>query len=382
MTRHAKLILISLLCGCAIFAVVFAAVWYVLPEQSYVGSNRDYGYVYSGTKSKSVDFTTASKRSDSLLLFGSSELSTPAGLIPQVPAEVFGKNSYGIDLTYVGEAYDQSLWHAMATGAYATSLDNRKVVIIVSPNWFVDGGVSNDVFKMRFSYSLWEGFCDNANISNECKEYIASRLKEQGISDSMVNAGLRQLPQDYMDDAVYSTMDDLRLRRDLESVRTRGQVHPEGNVTTPDFETLYTQANSDANASTTNNTWSFDDSSYTTDVVAKEGRLEGSYADETLSDTPEYADFDCLCEVCNEAGLEPLVVIAPLNGYYFDYVGVDEDTRSACYARIISIAQSHGIKVADFSGEEYTKGFTHDMVHFGWTGWVATEQAIYEFAQR
>ena len=39
-----------------------------------------------------------------------------------------------------------------------------------------------------------------------------------------------------------------------------------------------------------------------------------------------------------------------------------------------------GVRVADFTGEEYTRYFIYDGTHLGWLGWVRVEQAIYEFA--
>ena len=50
-------------------------------------------------------------------MFGSSEFSTPKKVVPQVPVGVFGENDYGLRCMLVGEAYDQSLWHAIALSA-------------------------------------------------------------------------------------------------------------------------------------------------------------------------------------------------------------------------------------------------------------------------
>ena len=68
--------------------------------------------MYSGTKSQSVPFTTASMSDDGHLAFGSSEFFISKDKVAQCPQAVFGENVTGVDLTYVGEAYDQSLWQA------------------------------------------------------------------------------------------------------------------------------------------------------------------------------------------------------------------------------------------------------------------------------
>ena len=77
----------------------------LLPGQAaQVQEGRNYGYVYSGVKSQSIDFVVASMQEDDMVLFGSSELSTPPDLVPEVPSVVFGRNPYGVELACIGEA--------------------------------------------------------------------------------------------------------------------------------------------------------------------------------------------------------------------------------------------------------------------------------------
>jgi len=43
------------------------------------------------------------------------------------------------------------------------------------------------------------------------------------------------------------------------------------------------------------------------------------------------------------------------------------------------VCDRYGCAVADFSDREYEQYFLYDIVHFGWTGWVDVEEAIYDF---
>lgn len=389
-TRH--IIGIGLVLAAAVFLGVVAFVNATLPAQSYPGEGgKDYGYVYSGAKSASVDFTTSTMPSDSILLFGSSELSTPPSLVPQVPAAVFGQSACGLDLTYVGEAYDQCLWQAIAAGAYAGKTPSNKVVITVSPSWFADGGVDDSIFKTRFSYSLYREFMANDDLSETTKKYVRTRLAEQGIDEAVIVAGESRdetaqedavsLAVGTANDAVYAQMDDLRLRNDLQEVREKGFAHETGGSTEPNFTALRARAQVDAAQRSTNNSWGYDDASYLSYVGDSTSNISGKLADETFSDTPEYDDFGLFLRVCKESGLEPLVVISPLSGDYYDAAGVSASTRRACYDHIKTIANAYGVEVADFTDREYEKYFLHDPVHYGWTGWVDVEQAIYRFAR-
>ncbi len=369
--------------GVLLFVVALAVLLYLLPPQNAHTSGRNYGYEYSGAKSSSVAFNTSSDANDSILLFGSSELSTPASTVPQVPSVVFGEHNYGVNLTYIGEAFDQSLWHAVAAGAYSNYVENRKVAIIVSPGWFTDGGIDNETFRLRFSYSLYRAFCDNEAISNASKAYLTKRLLEQGVDATAVNAGMRTLPTDFVNDALLAAMDDLKIRKELVSVREGGieMVSCDTGCTpeTIDFDALEAEAKEDAAAMSTNNDLGIDDNFYSDVLASQIDRLKGAHADETYTHTPEYNDFNFFLKVCREVGLEPLVIISPVHGEFYDYEGITKDVRADCYDRIVEICNEHGVRCADFSNREYEKYFLHDIVHFGGPGWVAVEKAIYNY---
>lgn len=379
-----RVIAIALAIAVVLAAVALAVLCLLLPPQDDVGDEgRDYGYVYSGAKSASTAFTTASMPSDSLLLFGSSELSTPPSLISQVPTIVFGQHEYGVNATYIGEAYDQCLWQAIAAGAYAQKAGNKKVALIVSPSWFFDGGLQNDLFKTRFSYSLYREFMANPSLGDDVRGYVRGRVLAQGVDASVADAGMGMGAGllAWCNDAVFAAADDLKLRADLVAVRQKGFAHETGDTAAPNFEALRAKAAEEAREKSTNNDWGFDDASYTSNVGDNLEAIQGKLAGETFSDTPEYDDFACFLDVCDQAGLEPLVIIAPLSGDYYDWVGIDAAARRSCYDRIRQIAQDHGARIADFTGHEYERYFLHDMVHFGWLGWTDVDQAIYEFAK-
>ena len=374
--------LIALAVGVALAVCAIAGVSASLPAQAQADPQTDYGYVYSGTKSASVAFAQAAMTDESLLVFGSSELSTPASLVPQVPAAVFGANDYGLRLMLVGEAYDQSLWHAIALGAYAREgVPRGKAVLIVGPGWFVDGGIDAETFGTRFSYSLYAGFCANGDIPSDVREYVRDRLLSLGVDETQVQANAGSLPQDALNAAVFGAIDDLKLRAGLADVRAGGMPLAEGPVTAPDFAAMRKQALADGAAMSTTNDWGVEDGFYTNRLAPVLADAEGSRTGETYSDTPEYDDLACFLDVASACGIEVLVVIGPVMGPYYDHIGISAATRAACYDRIRAIAAAHdGVQLADFSDREYEKYFLYDIVHFGTLGWTDVNEAVYGFA--
>ena len=379
-TLQRRLVAVGIGVAIAVLAVVGTHV--LLPAQSACDATKDYGYVYSGAKSSSVDFLRASWDNDSLLMLGSSEFSTPAKTVPQVPAQTFGAANYGLHASLVGEAFDQCLWHAIALGAIADGpVPRGKVVIICGLGQFTDGGLDNATFGERFSYSLYRGFCDNAAIPEELRSYVRRRLEEQGVDATTLRSGMPENPLDTIDGAVLADIDDLRLRKELMDVRERGIDRAAGEATTPDWAALRADALECAKAKSTNNDWGVEDGFYEKQLAPQLEDLRGSRADETYTDTPEYDDLECFLDVCDACGVEPLVVVQPVLGPYYDHIGISKQTREAAYQHIRDIVRTHEhARIADFSDREYEQYFLFDIVHFGWTGWIDAEQAIYEFA--
>lgn len=370
--------------GVAVAACAVAATYALLPAQSVHDEKADYGYVYSSAKSSSVDFVRAVMGEDALLMLGSSEFSTPARTVPQIPAEVFGTHNYGVRPMLVGEAFDQCLWHSMALGALAKGgLPRNKVVLIVGLGQFTDGGLDSSTFGTRFSYTLYQAFNKNPAIPERVRAYVAKRLSEQGIDATTIRAGAPQNPLETIDGVVLGGMDDLRLRSQLDSVRSRGIELAAGAVETPDWGALRAWALEDAKRMSTTNEWGLEDAFYTEQLAPALDSLAGARAGETYTNTPEYEDLDCFLDVCEACGIEPLVVIEPVCGPYYDHIGIARDTRDAAYQRIRDVVAKHaGARIADFSDREYERYFLFDIVHFGWTGWIDAQQAIYEFATK
>ena len=369
----------GVLAGLLAAALGLAGVCAMLPAQTAYDPARLYDYVYSGTKSQSVPFTTASMSDDGHLAFGSSEFFISKDKVAQCPQAVFGENVTGVDLTYVGEAYDQSLWQAIAAGAYAGEAKNKKVMIVVSPQWFFKGNGDQGKFASKFSYELYRRFANNPSISGETKAYVRSRVEALGVDAKTTAAANRDTVLDAANDAATAFADDLRTRSRLPGIIAgaplKSTVRAAGTSTgEPDWNALLKQADASGDAACTTNDFGIYDAYWQKNSGYHVERGQNfSQADE------EYADLACFLRVCREAGLEPLVTIRPVHGAWYDREGVAHAERQAYYERIRGLCDDAGAAYADFSSCEYEKYFLCDTVHPGWCGWVRIEQAFYDF---
>jgi D-alanine transfer protein len=198
-----------------------------------------------------------------------------------------------------------------------------------------------------------------------------------------LNAAEPTLPQDYLNAVAFRALDDLKLRQGLVEVRGKGADRVDtATPATPDFAAMLQEARDTGAQMSTTNDWGLEDSFYTEQLEPVLADLKDSRAGETYSDTPEYDDLACFLDVADACGIEVLVVLSPEMGPYYDYIGIDAKTRAGCYEHVRDVVAQHaGVKLADFTDREYEKYFLYDIVHFGWTGWVEVEEALYHFAK-
>lgn len=358
----------------------------VLPGNGAADGSRLYDYVYATGKSENVDFVANNMSADGLLCFGSSEWYISKDRVSMCPQAVFGESGAGVDMTYVGEGYDQSLWQAIAAGAYGTgsTIKNRKVVLMVSPQWFFKGSGDENKFYTKFSYSLYRACMQSGQLSDKTKAYIRSRCSALGIEGDKLAAASRDTPADAINDAAFAAADSWRLRGEIENIiklaptksGARRQLEATGQACEPDWDALLSRAEAEGEASCTNNDFGVYDAFW-----EKNHTFDPELYQNFDQAADEYSDLACLLQVCREVGLEPLVCILPVHGQWYDVSDVSQADRQAYYERIRQICTAAGASYADFSGFEYEKYFLCDTVHPGWKGWVRIEHTVYDFAK-
>ena len=165
--RGTRLLAAVVVGAVALGAGLWAFDAFVLPGNGRADASKLYDYVYATGKSENADFVTSNMSDDGYLCFGSSEWYISKNRVSMCPQAVFGESNSGVDMTYIGEGYDQSLWQAIAAGAYGTGekVKNRKVMIVVSPQWFFRGAGDENKFYTKFSYSLYRTFMQSPQVS-------------------------------------------------------------------------------------------------------------------------------------------------------------------------------------------------------------------------
>ena len=99
---------------------------------------------------------------DTLLIFGSSELRTTE--ISTHPANFFAGKRAGFQVDLIGRGSCQSLIHALQIAASGDSLRGKRVVLITSPQSYVEGGIAPDLFMANFSVQGYLELLDRKSV--------------------------------------------------------------------------------------------------------------------------------------------------------------------------------------------------------------------------
>lgn len=327
-------------------------------------------------------------------VFGSSEFQHGADT-PYHPSKIFADNRFNPML--IGAGYYQSLSHAVTLAAIEPSMTQRKAVLILSPQWFRKSGVVDQAYASRFSETHYVGMLENEKLSEATKTYISERTCEllqvdEKTRDHVLTHDkvLWKQEGNALENGLESLWNLFLHEKDLFTISAlqnadrikEGTGLPENDQDQePDWEALLSQAEAEGEKENQNQFY-IDDASYKRlEPHLESKKNKDSDAVNGYQNSPEYDDLRCFLQVCRELDIEPMLVIMPVNGYYYDYTGFPKEARQGYYEKVRAVAAEYNARVADFSDQEYTKYFFEDRVHLGKKGWVLVNESLYRFYQ-
>lgn len=330
-------------------------------------------------------------------VLGSSELSAEDDIA--YPPALFHSGNSDFNMILIGRGNIQSLLHTINLGAMEDSVENRKVVLILSPQWF-EQPYASEAFPSRFSERNYAKFLNNTEIPSSLKTEVSNRVVESMTADPIgldkvklyndVHLGkslnpVKQLQLKVYDDFM-NKKSDFEFQKEVKLFKT-----PQGErvkVEDIDFEAVLVDAEQAGNEACTNNDLFIYDHYYDTYVkseyesgVSQNSRISGTM-DPSINKTAEYNDFQLFLNVCKAVGIEPLIVNVPVHGRWYDWTGFPQAERDYYYQTISDICYEYGVELADFSGKEYEEYFLKDIMHLGWKGWVYVDEAVYNFYKK
>lgn len=319
------------------------------------------------------------------LLMGSSELSY-VGPMSSHPALFFGQHNYGMDTVQVGKAGYQSLWQALEIGALhqADAVPDAKVALIVGMQWFMDDGCTTESFLNSFSPEAYGRFMDNPRISDETKELVRARSLELGKEEDELNALCPENISEGIDAAIGEFLGESASLKELDWALRDNTAIPEerfGEPSQPDWDAAFALARQEAEQSCTTNDVGVYDEYYEEffQPWLRSAEEEGKPESFTQWSEKELGDFKLYLRVCEDIGVDPLIIIMPVKAAYYDFTAYDRQSRQLYYDLIRSTCEEAGVAYVDYSAFEDDPYFMRDVMHLGWEGWLHVNRDLMEF---
>lgn len=320
-------------------------------------------------------------------IYGSSELSR---WDPFHPSNYFETNDAAFTPYLIGKGGMTSIIHDLNFATHANQLKNKQMVIIVSPQWFVKRGTDEQHFAPNYSSLQAYQLPFNKEVDEQVKRELMQRLLTyDAVKNDTI---LFQLYDAYLNDkkgkfniisAPAKAYISILKKKDLYFTLLKDKPtnrHQSNEVKDKTWEELREQADTYGEKRTQHSQFNIEDNVYKYKKQYIKG-MEGKNKGHSYAESLEYDDFQLMLDILKEAEAEPLFVIIPVNGAYYDYTGFPIEGRLDYYSRIKKQIEDNGFTYADYSDHEYDPYFMRDTIHIGWKGWVYLNEDMQKFLE-
>ena len=321
---------------------------------------------------------------------GSSELSRMDAFHPSVLAQKYHRDYRPF---LMGMAGTQSLTHFLSINAL-THVEGKKAVMVLSPQWFVPGGVRKAQFDYFYSPAQMTTFLLHANPNSEADRFAARRLLQCPYTDSdrTVNEALKNIAagqklsdgqywylkqvKDPMADHQDALFSRLFLNNNQPQLDKAAKTLP----STYDVDDLDGLATRMGMQETNNNPFELKNDFYTKRVKRNMPKLKGSQATWSYVKSPEYSDLQLVLNTFAKKHMEVLFVIPPINAKWAAFTGLDLGMIQNTVTKMKYQLKTQGFNhVLDLSQDWAQPYFMEDTIHIGWRGWLKMDQTVRPF---
>lgn len=332
----------------------------------------------------------ACKKGD-LLLFGSSELKSPA---EQNPIRVFPNKGAEYDVSIYGREYTQCLQHAASINSINTLQPNSKVAILLTLQWFFyKDGVEKKDYECNFSKYQFLNVMNDKNITKKDKLYYAKRTADL-LNETTDYEDMAIYAKLYSNDAVYSNVllamlkpyyavqqNFLELKDKVQSYKKikKMDIKREVKINDVNWNKEKEKAEMQSKENTDNNVLKVNNDYYNKILKDKIDSMKDESSVIDMIGTKEYEDYRFLLNVCKNKGIKPLIILMPAHGAYYDYVGIGKEKRDYYYNEVTKMANEYGFDILSLQDKDYEDYYLWDVMHLGPKGWIDVDKKITDY---
>ena len=325
-----------------------------------------------------------------LPFFGSSELSRVNEFHPSVLAQKYKR---GYEPYLLGAAGTQSLTHYFMMNSMEDELKNKKLVFVISPQWFIKEGVGDPMFSLFFSPLQMNQWLMNVDAKDENNQFLANRLRHFSSikKDTQLNAAVKKIGKGQELSSVDQKKASVRFRmlskEDLLfskiGVKSKKNKIDHAADHLPEhynLEELDKLAYEVGEKATNNNEFEVANGFYTKRILPVKGKMKNSQTKFDYVASPEFSDFQLLLNEMAKNEMDVLFVIPPVNKKWADYTGLSQDMLDSFSKKINYQLTSQGFnQIADYTDKHSEPYFMEDTIHIGWRGWLNLDQDLEKF---
>ena len=353
-------------------------------------SDNSIRYNFEFTKYKGRDILKDNIDDKTLVVLGSSEL----GRVSEHPFHI--KQLFNYDdfhIMAIGGGNFQNIIQASMLGSLGNDFPKQKFILSESFIWFDQFGMNPKAFLSRVSNEHVYYTLINPKISKETKEKFMKRVLELSKNNKNVHETFERYKRRLVDHKG-TIVDDWLIKMDVEKFALNNKIsfYFTGNVTpipssgpvTPnyDWKELQNKYLNDAKVRTEGNDFGIEKRYYASEIQNRLEKLKHSAAKYKYDISTEYDDYALVLQMAKEMGLEVEVVNFPINGKWYDYIGIGPEQRAIYSKKITEITESFGYKIMDLTSKEYEPYYMYDTVHPGWKGWPEVAEEMLKFYQK
>ena len=353
-------------------------------------SDNSIRYNFEFTKYKGRDILKDNIDDKTLVVLGSSEL----GRVSEHPFHI--KQLFNYDdfhIMAIGGGNFQNIIQASMLGSLGNDFPKQKFILSESFIWFDQFGMNPKAFLSRVSNEHVYYTLINPKISKETKEKFMKRVLELSKDNKNVHETFERYKRRLVDHKGI-IVDDWLIKIDVEKFALNNKIsfYFTGNVTpipssgpvTPnyDWKELQNKYLNDAKVRTEGNDFGIEKRYYAAEIQNRLEKLKNSAAKYKYDISTEYDDYALVLQMAKEMGLEVEVVNFPINGKWYDYIGIGPEQRAIYSKKITEITESFGYKIMDLTSKEYEPYYMYDTVHPGWKGWPEVAEEMLKFYEK
>ena len=381
--------------GIALVLAILTLVLYVhvlnqkLADYYHVSDN-SVRYNFEYTKYKGRDILKDNIDDKTLVVLGSSELAKASNQ-PFHFKQLFNYDDF--HLMPIGGGNFQNIIHASILGSLGDEFPKKKFVLSESFLWFDQNAMPPEAFLSRVSNEHVYYTLKNPKISHETKEKFMNRVLELS-KGSKYHYDMFQRYKRRLLDNKGTIIDDWLNWFDVKKFALNNKIKfyfaanltpiPSSGPITPnyDWEELKTKYLDDAKLLTNDNEFGIEKGYFDSIIGSDLQKLKGYASNYKYDKSKEYEDYKLILQMIKEMGLDVEVVTFPVNGKWFDYIGIGPEQRAIYSKKLTEITNSFGYKLMNLTSKEYEHYYMYDTVHPGWKGWPEVAEEMYKFYQK